>query len=197
MDRQNAILVVAHDYFLEHGFGGTTMSGIATEMGGSKSTLWKHFPSKEILFAAVVDRAASLFRAQLSQLLDPSESIETTLKRACYTFIERMTSPDANALYRLIISEGRRFPELGKVFFDLAPMSTRSLIASFLSSAVERGLIKIENPTEAARVLLSLSLSGCHQQMLVGQIEAPRPDQIAADADFATQIFLRAYSTGL
>ena len=188
------ILTVAQAYFLEHGFAGTTMSGIAAALGGSKGTLWNHFPSKEALFAAVVDRAASAYRAQLSQLLDPDGALEPTLIRACRSLIEKVTSRDAGALHRLIVAEGRRFPELSQIFFDLAPRNMRLLLAGFLQGAMARGQLRQADPVDAARALLSLSLSGCHQQMLIGRMDRPTPADIIADADFAVDIFLRAYA---
>lgn len=194
MDRRDAILTVAQGYFLKHGFAGTTMSGIAAELGGSKGTLWNHFPSKEELFAAVLDRVARAYRARLSQLLDPTGPLEQTLKTVCSSLIQKVTSTEAGALHRLIISESRRFPELGQIFYDLAPQNTRLLLADFLRGAMERGQIRTADPIDAARALLSLSLSGCHQQMLIGRIEFPAPNEIAADADFAVDIFLRAYA---
>ncbi|MBJ7377236.1 TetR/AcrR family transcriptional regulator [Sphingobium sp.] len=193
-DRRDAILTVAQTYFLEHGFAGTTMSGIAAELGGSKGTLWSHFPSKEALFAAVVERAAKAYQAQLSQILNVDEALELTLQRACRSLIEKVTSPDGSALHRLIVAQGRRFPELSQIFFDLAPQNTRLLLADFLHGAMMRGQLRPADPVDAARALLSLSLSGCHQQMLIGRIDRPAPNEIAADATFAVDIFQRAYA---
>ena len=74
-DRQEMILEVAQRYFLDHGYAGTTMSRIAAALGGSKGTLWSHFPSKDALFAAVLDRVARAYRARLSQILDPDAGL--------------------------------------------------------------------------------------------------------------------------
>ncbi|BAK66538.1 putative TetR family transcriptional regulator [Sphingobium sp. SYK-6] len=71
LDRRDMILSVAQAYFLAHGYAGTTMSGIAAEVGGSKGTLWNHFPSKEELFTAVLLRATRAHRDHLAQILDP------------------------------------------------------------------------------------------------------------------------------
>ncbi|WP_088183386.1 TetR/AcrR family transcriptional regulator [Sphingobium sp. Z007] len=193
-DRRDAILTVAQVYFLEHGFADTTMSGIAAKLGGSKGTLWNYFPSKEALFAAVVERAAKAYQAQLSQLLDPQGALEPTLQSACRSLIQKVTSPDASALHRLIVAQGRRFPELSQIFFDLAPQNTRLLLADFLHGAMMRGQLRSADPIDAARALMSLSMSGCHQQMLIGRIDRPAPNEIAADAAFAVDLFLRAYA---
>ena len=193
-DKRDAILTVAHRYFLEHGYAGTTMSGIAATLGGSKGTLWNHFPSKEDLFAAVLDQATQAYRAQLSQILDPCGELAPTLRRACRSLADKVTSPDAIALQRLIIAEGSRFPEMRQIFFDLAPKHTRTLLAGFLEGAMDRGQLRRADALDAARALIALTQAGTHQQLLMRHIATPSQEQIAADADFAVDLFLRAYA---
>lgn len=52
--KRQAILAVARESFTRHGFETTSMSAIASEVGGSKATLYNHFSSKEALFEAVM-----------------------------------------------------------------------------------------------------------------------------------------------
>ncbi|SCW48687.1 transcriptional regulator, TetR family [Sphingobium faniae] len=193
-DRRDAILCVAARSFLENGYAGTTMSGIAAALGGSKGTLWSHFPSKEELFASVLDQKTSAYRAQLSQILDPCGDLVTTLHRACVSLLEKMTSSEAIALHRLTMSEAGRISEIGRIFYRRGPHQTRMLIAEFLSGAMERGQLRKADPEAAARVITALITSGCHQKLLVGEIVAVTPDMIAADADFTVGVFMRAHA---
>jgi TetR/AcrR family transcriptional repressor of mexJK operon len=193
-DRQDMILSVAQEYFLEHGFAGTTMSGIAAALGGSKGTLWNHFPSKEQLFAAVLGRVTQAYRARLSQILDPEADLRTTLENVCRSLLAKVTSPQAIALHRIIIAEGGRFPELSQIFFDLAPRNTRMLMAGFLEGAMERGQLRTADPVDAARLLMSVTMSGTHHQLLMRAIAEPVAEQMEADALFAVDIFMRAYA---
>ncbi|CCW16898.1 Transcriptional regulator, TetR family [Sphingobium indicum BiD32] len=186
--------MVAQRYFLEHGFAGTTMSGIAAALGGSKGTLWSHFPSKEALFSAVLDRATRSFQAELTQILNPCGEVTATLLRACNSLIEKLTSPDAIALHRLIVAEGGRFPEMRQIFFDLAPLRVRHMFSTFLQGAMARGQLRAADPFDAARALIALVMSGSHQQMMMGQLAQTSSAQTAADADFAVTTFLRAYA---
>lgn len=194
IDRREAIIAVAHNSFLELGYAATTMSGIAGTIGGSKATLWSYFPSKEALFEAVLDTATSAYRAQLSTLLDPSVDPEHTIRAFCHSFLKRVTTPEALALQRLAHAEAGRFPEMGKIFYERGPRSTHSLLAGFIGSAMERGLLRQDNPMRAARTLTSLCMSGIHQQLILGRLSAPTPALIATDADAATDLFLRAYA---
>jgi len=173
LDRGDAILTVAKAYFLEHGYAGTTMSGIAAALGGSKGTLWNHFPSKEDLFSAVLDRVATAYRAQLSQILDPCGVLEPTLLRACRSLLDKVCSTEAIALHRLIYAESGRFPELSRIFFELAPRHTRALLADYISGAMDRGQLRQDDPADAARVLMAMTMAGSHQQLMIGRITEP------------------------
>jgi AcrR family transcriptional regulator len=194
IDRREAILAVAYHSFLEHGYAATTMSGIAATVGGSKATLWNYFPSKEALFEAVLEKATTIFRAQLSTLLDTSVDPERTIRSFCTSFLEKVTAPEALALQRLANGEAGRFPEMGTIFYERGPRTTQTFLAAFISSLMDRGLLRRDDAMRAARTLTSLCLSGCHQQLLLGRLAEPTPEMIATDADAATDLFLRAYA---
>ena len=193
-DRRDAIIQVARRSFLENGYAATTMSSIAADLGGSKGTLWSYFPSKEELFAAVLRDATEAYHAELAQLLNPGGELEPTLQRFSTDLLRKMTSPEAIALHRLVAAEASRFPEMGKIFFELAPNHTRSLLAHFLERGMKRGKLRRADAELAARTLVMLTLSGCHQQMIWGQTGRPTPQQVKADVAFAVDCFLRAYA---
>lgn len=194
--RRESILDVAARSFLELGYDGTTMSGIAGKLGGSKGTLWNYFPSKEVLFAAVIDRATIAFREQLSLILNPDVEPATALRRFCAEFLRKLTSPEAIALHRLVVSEASRFPEMGKIFYERAPRRMQLLLADYLTGAMARGLLRKSDPLGAAQQLLGLCMSGSHHRLLMGSPEAVSDNSIASDIDRATETFLSAYGAG-
>lgn len=194
LSRQEAILDIAARYFLEHGYDGTTMSGIAAALGGSKGTLWSYFSSKELLFGTVLDRVTSEFRAQLSVILNPCNDVAGSLARFGREFLHKVTSPEAIALHRLVVGEANRFPEMGRIFHDRAPRQTQLLLADYLSELMERELLRRDDPLRAAQQFLSLCMSGCHQLLLNAVQTTATDEQIESDADHATQTFLRAYA---
>ncbi|WP_242129380.1 TetR/AcrR family transcriptional regulator [Sphingobium sp. Sx8-8] len=193
-DRRRAILEVAGQYFLENGYAATTMSAIAAKMGGSKGTLWSYFPSKEELFSACLDHRTTAYREQLAEMLDSGDDLAATLFRLGMNLLEKVTSPPAIALHRLVVAEAGRFPEMGAIFFEHAPRHTRLMIAAFLEQAMDRGLLRRADPELAARTFMTLMMSGCHQLMLMGQVDRPTPDQIEKDVTFALDCFLHAYA---
>ena len=193
-DRREAILEVARRHFLENGYAATTMSAIATRLGGSKGTLWNYFPNKEELFAAVLRHATETYYAGMMQILEAQGELEPTLHRFSTNLLEKLTSADAIALHRLIMTEAGRFPQMGAIFFELAPNHTRTLLAQFLSRAMDQGLLRRADPALAARTLMVLTVSGSHQQIMLGQLTDPSPEKIKEDVDFAVDCFLHAYA---
>jgi AcrR family transcriptional regulator len=192
-ERRDAILTVAGESFLTDGYAGTTMSGIAATLGGSKGTLWSYFRSKEELFEAVLDHATIEYRSQLSSLLDPCGDLRSTLERFGASLVAKITSPPAIALHRLVQAEAGRSPEVGEIYYERGPRRTQQLLADFLQAAMERGMLRQDDPLRAARALLTLLMCGTHQQMLLGRIGEPTADALAADAAMAMDVFLRAY----
>ncbi len=161
LDRREAIIGVAHAYFLQHGYAATTMSGIAATIGGSKATLWSYFPSKEALFEAVLDRATAHFRERIISVLVPEADLETTLRSFCRHFLEKVTSPEAIALHRLIVAEAGRVPEIGEMFYQRGPNTMIRLLGDFIELGMARGKLRPDDPRKVAKLLLALCRLCC------------------------------------
>jgi len=56
--RKEAIVEAVRDVFAEKGFEGTTTRELAKAAGVSEALLYKHFPSKQLLYAAMLDGCA-------------------------------------------------------------------------------------------------------------------------------------------
>lgn len=186
------ILCAAQRAFLDNGYAATSMSGIAAELGSSKATLWGYFPSKEELFAAVLDEATREYRQHLADLLKPSADVRATLVEFARGFLTKLTSPDALRLHRLVAAEVGRTPEVGEIFYRRAPQRTRELLTDFIAEAMAAGQLRDEDPADAARVMTALCMGGLHQRMLWGQ-DGGGPDKVATEAERAAEVFLRAF----
>ncbi|MEV0735103.1 TetR/AcrR family transcriptional regulator [Streptomyces sp. NPDC050549] len=58
---RDKVLRTALQLFLQHGYAGTSMKAIATELGISAPALYWYFPSKEEIFASVLEMALADF----------------------------------------------------------------------------------------------------------------------------------------
>jgi hypothetical protein len=108
--------------------------------------------------------------------------------------MERVTSPESIALHRLVIAEAGRFPEMGEIFYTLAPRMTQDLLSQYLAIAMDERRLRRGNPQDAAWLLVHLCLSGCREQMLMGLIDRPPHHLIEADIKRALDHFMRSYA---
>jgi AcrR family transcriptional regulator len=196
LERRAAILDVARQSFFENGYAATTMSEIAAKLGGSKGTLWSYFPSKEDLFAAVLDDVTTEFRQQLSQAIELHEDLRSTLMRLCRHVVETLTAPQFICLHRLINGEGGRFPEVGRILYERGPKNSRAIVAAYLDRCIKDGAMRPCDTAVAAGNLIALCTSGAHQELVLNIIDQATPEHIQADATNAADVFLRAYGTG-
>jgi len=191
-ERRLAILEIAQRSFLESGYSATSMSAISAELGGSKGTLWNYFPSKEELFAAVLDHATIAYRQALSDQLRPSDDLHATLVAFCRSFITKITSPQGIKLHRLVASESGRFPEVGEIFYRRAPLPTQQMLSDFFTGEMAAGHMRQDDPLAAARALASLCLGGLHHRVVWGKDEATAP-KVEAEARYVADLFARAF----
>src|SRR3546814_13234352 len=81
------------------------MSSIASKVGGSKTTLWTYFPSKEELFAAVVDDIVAQYGDALAIDLPLDEPVPDVLRIFGNLLLTKLTATPILSLFR---SEERR-----------------------------------------------------------------------------------------
>ncbi len=86
-DRRSAILLAGRTTFARKGFHGTSTADLAASAGCSEPTLYKYYPSKQALFAAVLDDATMCMGARVSELIQGTDdpvacSLQTLAERA-------------------------------------------------------------------------------------------------------------------
>jgi TetR/AcrR family transcriptional regulator, mexJK operon transcriptional repressor len=191
-DRRRAILEVAERSFRERGFADTSMSTIAAELGGSKTTLWSYFPSKDELFAAVIDSKIETFQAKLDNALLPEGGTPAVLARFGLVFLNKIMDPQSLALHRLIVSESERFPQIGETFAVRGPDRVRQRLCRYMEEEMAAGRLREGDPLVAARQFLSLCQSGCYLDRFW---RPSRTSAINMEADVAAAVdtFLRAW----
>ncbi|KAF0248794.1 MAG: transcriptional regulator, partial [bacterium] len=54
-DRREQILLIASQIFSQKGFNGATTKEIAEQVGVSEAIIFRHFPSKQALYSAILD----------------------------------------------------------------------------------------------------------------------------------------------
>jgi AcrR family transcriptional regulator len=189
LKRRAVIVEVATRAFLEQGYAATSMSAIADELGGSKATLWSHFASKEELFIAVVDGQVAQFAGEMEAARVRGPFSIEGLHCYCLTFLRNIMKPHAVALFRVIMGDGGRFPEINSIFHVRGPARLFAYLSEFLATRF--------TPDEAARLalLINATLVGWRSQILTRP--APmRPGELEQFVDdFIAHLQLTEYAS--
>ena len=77
---EEAILDAARRRYARFGPRKTTMGEVAREAGCSRTTLYAHFPSKEELYAGLLERETAEFRAELERVVASREPAREKLR---------------------------------------------------------------------------------------------------------------------
>lgn len=194
--RRREIAAVAEQVFFENGFTDTTMQTIAVRAGASKETLYRHFGSKEGLFAEIVASRAQDFLANLDENFERPGSVADVLRSLGRTLLQSMVCSDAISLCRTVVSESPRNPELGRIFFAGGPERVRTRLTEFLTAAATRNELSCSDPTLAARLFLGSVIGSYHLARLVlADPPIPPPSQLEKHVDEAVVMFLRNYGS--
>ncbi|WP_449327277.1 TetR/AcrR family transcriptional regulator [Sphingopyxis sp. 550A] len=191
--RRKAFVDAAREAFFTNGYAGTTMSSIASKVGGSKTTLWSYFPSKEDLFEAVVDGIVEEYGDALAVDLPLDEPVPEVLRRFGNLLMTKLTATPILSLFRLVVGEAERFPHLAKTFYDRGPRRGKARAAEWVGEKMARGEIRMGNPLRAVQHFTGLCQSGLYQFAVLGLPEGRDLDRLAAEIDDAVDIFYRAW----
>jgi AcrR family transcriptional regulator len=157
------LIEYATEMFIELGFEKASMNQLVKRSGCSKSTLYKHFASKEALFIAVIDDALQDHMAPIDDINLSEPDIEETLWRIADAGMLVITSQKHIGLCRIIYAEAERIPLVGSLYYSHGPQRGMSGTANYLQQLADAGKIQCDDPTVAAEYFWAMLL---HKPML-------------------------------
>jgi AcrR family transcriptional regulator len=192
--KRRTILDTAYRLFRTQGFERTSVSEITAAVGGSKATIYSHFPSKEELFVECMMAAAENYMAGTVKHLKPwSADPAVALFEFGRSFLSFICSPEQVEVRRLMIAEAAR-SGTGKLFFDKIA-ALRAHISAFMSTCMASGTLRREDPDLAADHLGALLEAELLEPLLLHVREgSPGETEITRAAKRAVAAFLRAYA---
>jgi TetR/AcrR family transcriptional repressor of mexJK operon len=194
-EKTEAILDAAGQLFREHGYGAVSMDQIAREAGVSKATVYAHFESKDRLFAAMVQNACRVYAEGLMPALTEMEDVREALTQICREIERFLLAPKTLGIYRVIIAEGPRFPELVQAFVEAGPLPFRKMLAEFFEANNRRGTLNVPNPRLAAHQLIWLVRGPLYLQRVLdlGELvkNEPSVDEVVTGA---VDMIMRGYA---
>jgi len=194
LGKRAAILNAAKSLFVEQGYAGVSMDGIAALAGVSKLTVYSHFGDKETLFSEAI-------RAQCQQMMPddlfehaPQGPLRQQLVGIAEAFFAMISSEAAIATHRMMLAPGTGDEHIREMFWNAGPKRIQQSLADFLAARVARGELDIADLPLAASQFFCLLKGELHPMMMCGVGAAPSAADVRRHVESSVDFFLRAYA---
>jgi AcrR family transcriptional regulator len=184
------ILGAASAEFPAGGYGPTSMATIARRAGVSTRTLYRLVPTKAELFRRMIADRTSRFVLTVDGLDSDSGDVGAGLERLLTAYGALVLDPEVLAIYRLVLGESARFPELGQTFHELAVRRTTDAMTAWLERQCARRLLRLDDPRLAAEMLRGMMAMEPQRAAMLGQAPPPDAAQITGRAKACARLFL-------
>ena len=191
--RRDRILDVAVAALAEYGYRDTTMLEVARRASASKETLYAWFGNKPGLFQAVIQRNAEAVRDVVEGHLDGDAPVEAALTDFGNALAGLLLGESAVAINRAAISEARTAPILARILSESGREATLPVFIRYLERCRSRGVLKFDDPEEAAETFIGLLLGDAQVRRLLGAMAMPPSDRLRTRAKLASRKFLLLY----
>jgi len=147
---REAILAAATTLFGEKGFAAATIDEIAIAAGVAKGAVYHHFPNKEAIFEAVLQRTSATLATRILAKVSQSPDVLAMVTRGTEAYFEACSEAPVG---RIILKDGpavlgwARWREIDEEHFGRA-------IPQALAIAMEQGLIEQQSVGPLSRLLL-------------------------------------------
>ena len=190
--KRNDILNACIAEFEEHGFSGARIDRIAERAQVSKRTLYKHFPSKEALFDAIMAIVFAPIPQDDKATLKPDLPLKDQLAELVETYVHAVSDDEYITLSRVIVSEFIRNPARSRIARAKASIAAGP-IERMIRQAMDAGLLRQADPGYAATQLSALIKAFCFYPKFLDGEAPPNAVQSRNIIDDCVDMFLRHY----
>lgn len=194
--RDERLLDVAANLFMERGFETTSIDAIAEVAGVSKPTIYARYWDKRDLFAAVLRDRIRRWLAPLSAAAEAAEvnsqGIEKTLHNLSRDVLALALTPECTTLRRIVAAQAIQFPDLAQLSHEEGWLRAVRAVEVLLREFEARGEIKVKDPAIAADLFLNLVLGTSERLALYDIATDPKVQEQRRRA--AVELFLAGVS---
>lgn len=175
--KREAILAAGAKVFMKQGFGNASMDEVARQAAVSKATIYSHFESKQVLFGAIMMGKCQAMIPAIAHATLGDSAPGQALRSIGAAFLDLIMSPETLPLYRVVLAEAPRFPDLGRTFYASGPERVASALADYFARQKALGTLDVSNPRLAAEQFFGMVLGHAHVRFLLGVTEKPLPSE--------------------
>jgi TetR/AcrR family transcriptional regulator of autoinduction and epiphytic fitness len=191
--KRAAILEAAVAEFRQAGYDATSMDRVAASAGVSKRTVYNHFPSKDALFAQILQQLLERAVASPELAYRPDRPLRPQLLELVQQKLQLLHDEDFIELVRVAIAAIIPSPERAQEMFARMGDKEEGLTV-WIRAAAANGRLKTEDPRFASMLLQGMIKGFAFwPQITMGQpvLTAAQRDQVA---NTATDMFLAHFA---
>lgn len=192
--KRRAIVEAAAQVFLTAGYGAASMDAIAAEAAVSKQTVYSHFGAKDALFAAIVESKCDDLMAPIGLPEAPGDDPARVLGDLARRFVAAVFAEPNMALFRVVIAECGRFPELALAFYHAGPVAAVDNLAGYLGELDRKGVLATRDAKATARLFFAMLRGDIYIRRLLGLRPEPTAAEKEALVEQAVTAFLAAHA---
>ncbi len=190
--KREAIIQAAITEFRANGFEVTSMDKIAATAGVSKRTVYNHFPSKEELFAEILNQLWARISAEQSVTYNRDQPLREQLRLMLQAKVQLMADENFLTLARVAIAATIHSPERAQNMIERMGEREEALTV-WIRAAQADGRLKPVDPEFAAHQVQGLLKTfGFWPQMSMGRAALDVDTQNTV-AESALEMFLACY----
>ena len=155
--RRDVIINAAIRLFAERGFEGTTTKELARAVGVSEPVLYRHFHTKNDLYAAIIESKAAegeeLLKSRLGPFADSDDDHGFFTALADIMLEQFQRDP---AYVRLLLFSALERHELGRLFYERQIHFCFNFVREYIRRRMRQGAFRKMNPNIAARAFFGM-----------------------------------------
>lgn len=193
-NKDQEILDVASEYFLAHGYSGTSISEMAREAGISKESIYRYFENKEALFSAVIDKEMTSYQASLKTTNPDLTDLRQTLLDVADTISGTLNSDRVLSLRRLIFHLATVSSDVGLHYYEVGPQQAYRMLTELFK------LHENETEFEPERLMQYFAAMVSHRLILERECRVRRlltKTQLQKLMERTVDDFLKAFFPGV
>lgn len=160
------ILQIARHLFVQNGYTATSMRQVAEQSGIGKATIYYHFPDKQAIAMALLQKSIDHMDEVLQHIRAESDVRQRIRVAVTASIAFLLESADILQIVRREIPSGREQMQVKFMHFFREYLV---LLTDAIQRGTEQGIFRPVNPTDAARILLTMVQGTFAMAYLVGE----------------------------
>jgi AcrR family transcriptional regulator len=192
-DRRRQIVDIAARLFSNKGFSGTTTKEIAENAGVSEAIIFRHFPTKETLYSAIIEDKTQQTQQKLQSDLKDAE-----LRKDDHAFFGSLAFDlleihlNDPTIMRLLMFSALEGHELAEMFFQSTARKVRDRVRRYIKQRIADGSFREVDTNLCARAFVGMIMFHAEVRVIyknTSSDDVKLPNRLIADG--LVDLFLR------